>query len=82
MKNYLLITLLHAEGHRGLDEDAQMVGVVAEHVEAAAPSHDARLLRGDVLQHLRLGIEYLLSVQQAGGTKDRRRPWRVPLVPT
>ena len=35
---------LHATLHRGLDEDAQVVGMQAEHVEAAAAGHHARLL--------------------------------------
>ena len=50
-----------------MDEDAQVVGVVAEHVEAAAACHDARLLGGEVLQYQRLGLEHLFGGQQVGG---------------
>ena len=44
--------------HRGLDEDAHVVGVITEHIEACTTSHDARLFLGDACEDLLLGLKH------------------------
>ena len=41
--------------------------MLAEHVEAAATGHHARLPGGEVLQDERLGLKHLVGGQQVGG---------------
>lgn len=51
----------HAERQRGLDEDAHVVGMVAEYIETRASGDDTRLFGSDALQDFLFGSEYFFG---------------------
>ena len=57
---------LHALRHRGVQKDAELVGVVFENMEAAASDDDARLLFGYFSHRLGLGVEELTGGDVVG----------------
>lgn len=61
---------LHTLRHGGVKEDAELVGMILEDMEAAAPHDDARLLLGYFSHRLGLCVEELPGGDVVGG-------WRV-----
>ena len=57
---------VYAEVHRGLDEDAQAVGMIAEYKETASACNYARSIAGDTLQDLLLCLEHFIGSEQVG----------------
>ncbi len=57
---------LHALRHRGVQEDAEFVGMVFEYMEATASYDDARLLLGHFSHGLGLGVEELTGGDVVG----------------
>jgi len=63
--------------HRGLDENAQVVGMLTEDKESAAPCDDARLILCNALQNLRLRLEQVVGDQEVGHRRILRNDvWR------
>ncbi len=70
MRNGLCLGAISLEGNvypRTFIYEFCVRQVVAEHVEAAAACHDARLLGGEVLQDERLGLVNISSVVSRSG---------------
>ena len=55
---------LYAEWHRGLDENAQAVGMITEHVETCTSSHDARLVVCDMAEDFGLHLVHVVGSHQ------------------
>ena len=62
--------LLHHAGdaalHGGLDEDAEVVGVIPEHIEAGTAGDDAGLIFRYTLDDLALGLEDIVRFEEVG----------------